>query len=67
MTRQRNMSQKKEHDKITAGDVSEREINNMPDTEFKVMFIKILTRLQKKVKDICEAFDKEIKKIACQR
>ena len=46
--RQRNISQMKEHDKITAGDLSKRKISNMPDTEVKLMIIRILTRVQKK-------------------
>ena len=43
--RKRNTSQMKEQDKITAGDLSETEMSNIPDTEFKVMIIKILTGL----------------------
>ena len=34
----------------------------MPDREVKVMIIKILTGLQKRVEDISETLDKEIKK-----
>ena len=37
------MSQMKEEDKITAGDLSETEIGNTPDQEFKVIIIKVLT------------------------
>ena len=48
MSRQNNMSQMKEQDKTTARDLSEMEISNMPDREFKVMLIKILTGLEKK-------------------
>ena len=33
----------------------------MPDREFKVMIIKVLSRLQRKVEDITEILDKEIK------
>ena len=36
------MSQMKEQDKITARELNEMEISNMPDREFKVMVIKIL-------------------------
>lgn len=35
------MSQMKELDKITARDLSEMEINNVPDSKFKEMIIKI--------------------------
>ena len=34
----------------------------MPDREFKVMIIKILTGLEKRVEDISETLNKEIKK-----
>jgi len=37
------------------------EINNMPDREFKVMIVKILTGLKKRVEDIGDTL-KEIKK-----
>ena len=37
------MSQIKNRTKITAGDLSKMEINNMPDREFKEMVIKALT------------------------
>ena len=39
------------------------EISNMPDTEFKVMPIKIPIGLQKKVESINEIFDKKINNI----
>ena len=34
----------------------------MPDREFKVMIIKILTELEKRVENISETLNKEIKK-----
>ena len=49
MRRQINMPQMKDQDKITARDLNEMEIINMSDREFKVMVIKILTRLEKRV------------------
>ena len=52
MRKQRNMSQMKEHNKITARDLNETEISSRPDREFKIMIIKILIGLQKRVKDI---------------
>ena len=59
---QKNMSQmkkKKKQDKTTAKDLSEIEINNIPDKEFKVIIIKILTGLEKKVEDFSETLNKE--------
>ena len=63
MKRQRNMLQMKKQDKTTARDPSEMYINNMPDQKFKVMIIKILTGLEKRIKDISEIFSKEIENI----
>ena len=63
MKRQRNMLQMKKQDKTTARDPSEMYINNMPDQEFKVMIIKILTGLEKRVEDLSETFNKETENI----
>jgi len=67
MRRQRNMSQMKEQDKITARDLNEMEINNVPDREFKEMIIKILTGLEERMEDISETLNDEIKKRTNQR
>jgi len=60
--RQRNVSQMKEQSQTMARDQSKTDISNMPDTEFKAMIIKILTELEKRVEDISETFNTEIKK-----
>ena len=51
MSRQRNMSQMNKQDKITARKVNKMKISNMPDREFKVMFIKMVTGLEKRVEE----------------
>ena len=48
----------KEQDRITARNLSEMDISSMPDREFKVMIIMILTGLEKRVEDISEALNK---------
>ena len=58
MRGQKNMSQIKEWDKATARYISKEEISNIPDREFKVMVIKILTELKKRIEDISETFNK---------
>ena len=35
----------------------------MPDKEFKVMIIKILTELERRMKELSETFNKEIENI----
>jgi len=62
MGRQGNMSQMKEQNKITVRDLSKIEINSMPDRELKAMIIKILTGFEKRVEDISETLNNEIKK-----
>ena len=49
LRRQRNVSQ--EQGKTTARDLSTTEVSNMPDREFIVMIIKILTELEKRIED----------------
>ena len=41
MRRQRNMLQPKKHDKNSQDQVSEEEIYNLPETEFRVMTVKV--------------------------
>ena len=56
MRRQKPTSQMREQDKTTAREPSETDISNMPDGEFKVMIIRILTGLEKRVEDMRETF-----------
>ena len=53
----------KEQDKITARDLSEMWVSNMPVREFKVMILKTLTVLEKRVEDVSNTSNKEIKRI----
>ena len=53
------MFQMIEQDKITARDLNETEISNIPDKEFKTTFIKILTGLKKRMEDLSKSFNKE--------
>lgn len=46
---------------ITARDVYETEIINMPDKEFKIMIINILTGHKKIMKDVSETLNREMK------
>lgn len=63
MRRQRNTSQMKEKHKTTTKGVNEMKLSTMPDKQFKVMAIKILTRLEKRVEDFSETLSKEIQNI----
>ena len=59
---QRNLSQMKEQEQATAGDLSKTFISNMPDGIFKAVIISILTRLEEKVEDINETLNTEVKR-----
>ena len=50
MRRQRYFLQRKEQNQTTARHISRMDISNMPNREFKVMIIKILTVLEKGVR-----------------
>ena len=45
---------KKEQEKVTARNLSEAEISNMHDPEFKATIIRILTGLEKRNEDMSE-------------
>ena len=56
------MSQKKEQDDAIARHLSETNIRKMPNTELKVRIIMILIGCEKRMEDINESFNKEIKR-----
>lgn len=59
--RQRNLSQMKEQDKATARDLSQTDIRNIPDREFKAMIMRVLTRLKKRVEDMSKTLNTELR------
>ena len=42
-----------------AGDLSETYVSNMPDGEFKVEIIRILTELEKRIEDIRDLYHRD--------
>ena len=61
MLRLGNSSQKKEQEKVIAGDIIKTDISNMPDGEFKATIIRILAGLEKNMEEIRETLTSEIK------
>ena len=53
----------KEQDKAKSRDLSETDINNMPNGEFKAMIIRIHTGCKQRKEDISETFTKVIRVI----
>ena len=51
----------KEQGKVTARNLSEIDISNMLDVEFKAMIIRILTGLEKRVEEISETLNTKIR------
>lgn len=52
----------KEQNKVTVSDLRVRDISNMPDKELKTMIIRILTGLQKRIQEMSETLNTDIKK-----
>ena len=64
MPRQRNTTQMKEHIKTAGKQLSNNEIDNLPDSEFKILVIKMLTELTEfghKMEEEMKATQSEIK------
>ena len=61
MPRWRNSSQNKEQENITARDLTETDIHNMPDPEFKILITRIIAGLEKSIEDMRESLTGEIK------
>ena len=47
MRRQKNMFQSKEQDKTSEKELNNREISNLPNKSFKVMAVKMFTKLRR--------------------
>ena len=60
MGRQRNMQQMKEQGKNPANQTNEEEIGSLPETEFRVMIVKVIQNLGNRIEKIQETFKKDI-------
>ena len=57
------MFQTKEQDKTPKEELSEVEISNLPNKEFKVMIIEMLNQLSRRMDEHWEEFNKELENI----
>ena len=57
MKRQKNTFQMKEQDKATEEELSEEEIGNLPNKEFKVMIIMIIKETERRLDEQTEKLD----------
>ena len=58
MKRQRIMSEVKEQDKTPENQLSELEIGNLPEKEFRIMIVKMIQDLRKGMMKMQEMFNK---------
>lgn len=55
--RQRNKFPTKEQDKSLKKDLNKMEVNNLPDKQFRVIFIKVLTNLRRRKEEHSKKFN----------
>ena len=58
-----NGKKRKEHDKILEKTLNEMEISSLPHKEFKVMDMKVLTKLRERMDKHCKNLSKETENI----
>ena len=61
MTKQKNSPQKKLQEEVTANELIKYDINNITETEFKIILIKLITGLENSIGDSRESLDTDIK------
>lgn len=61
LRRQKNRFQIKQHDKTSEKELSEREISNLPNKEFKIRVVKMLPELGRRKDKLSESFSKDRK------
>ena len=60
MKRQRNTIQMKEPTRNTEVQINEEEIGKIPEKEFRIMIVKMITTLENKMKKMQESINKEL-------
>lgn len=65
--KQRNMLQTKEHDKSPETDLIKTKKSDLPDTEFKIIVLKVLTKVRKATHEQSESFNRNIKPTVSNR
>ena len=57
MKRQRNMAQMKEQGRNSQDQINKEEISNLSEREFRIMIVKLLQRLENRMKKVQKAFN----------
>ena len=67
MKRQRAMYQMKEQDKTPEEQLNEKDIGNLPETEFRITIVKMIQdlgkRMKAKIKKMQQMFNKDLEKL----
>ena len=63
MTRQRNIHQVKEYDKSPPNQTKEKEIESLPEKEFRIMIVKIIQNLENKMELQINSLETRIEKM----
>ena len=59
MKRQRNTTQMKEQTRSTEVQINEKEIDNLPEKEFRIMIVKMIKNLENKMEKMQELINKD--------
>ena len=63
MKRQRNTTQVKEQTRNTEVQINEKEIGKLPEKEFKIMVVKMIKKLEDKMKKMQESINKNLEEL----
>ena len=63
MKRQRNTTQMKEQTINTEAQINEEEIGKLPENEFRIMIVKMITNLENRMEKMQESIDKDLEEL----
>ena len=63
MKRQSNTTQMKEQTRNTEVQINEKEIDKLPETEFRIMIVKMIKNLDKKMEKMQESIKKDLEEL----
>ena len=63
MKRQRNTTQMKEKTRNTEVQINEEEIGKLPENEFRIMIVKMITNLENRMEKMQESIDKDLEEL----
>ena len=63
MKRQRNITQMEEKTRNTEVQINEEEIGKLPETEFKIMIVKMIKNLENKMEERQESINKDLEEL----